>query len=284
MRVIRLTLAYDGTDFRGWAKQRDANVRTVEGSLAEVLTRVVRHDVRLSVAGRTDAGVHARGQVASFSTSSRLAPERIQRAVNGFLSPEIVVVDAREARDGFDARFSATAREYRYVIDTGPVADPFTARYVWHRPGELSIVRMRAAARHLVGEHDFTSFCRHPGPGRSTVRDLQRVSVGRDGDVVTFGFRANAFLHQMVRTRGGDARPCGRGQARARRRPDHAGGAGTSGDLAAGARARAHARSRGLRQALRGRRSPMKPVNFDGVAFPQVALPIGRDARPISHV
>jgi tRNA pseudouridine38-40 synthase len=200
VRVIRLTLAYDGTDFRGWAKQRDPSVRTVEGALTDVLSRVVRHDVRLSVAGRTDAGVHARGQVASFTTSGRLAPERIQRAANSFLSPEIVVVDAQEARDGFDARFSATAREYRYVIDTGPVADPVTARYVWHRPGELSLARMRAAARVVVGEHDFASFCRHPGSGRSTVRDLQRVSVVRDGAVVTFGFRANAFLHQMVRT------------------------------------------------------------------------------------
>ena len=134
---------------------------------AEVLTRVVRHDVRLSVAGRTDAGVHARGQVASFPTSSRLAPERIQRAVNGFLSPgDRRGGRARSPTTGFDARFSATAREYRYVIDTGPVADPFTARYVWHRPGELSVVRMRAAARHLVGEHDFTSFCRHPGVGQ----------------------------------------------------------------------------------------------------------------------
>ena len=284
MRVIRLTLAYDGTEFRGWARQRDADVRTVEGSLAEVLTRIVRHDIRLSVAGRTDAGVHARGQVASFSTSSRLAPERIQRAVNGFLSPEIVVADAREADDGFDARFSATAREYRYVIDTGPAADPFTARYVWHRPGELSIVRMRAAARHLVGEHDFTSFCRHPGPGRSTVRDLQRVSVGRHGDVVTFGFRANAFLHQMVRTVVGTLVRVGDG----RLEPDDVrtmlDGTRTSGDLAAGARARAHARSSGLRQTLRGRCSPMKRVSFDGVAFPQVALPIGRYARPISHV
>lgn len=200
MRVIRLTLAYDGTDFRGWAKQRDASVRTVEGSLTDVLSRVVRHEVRLSVAGRTDAGVHARGQVASFATSGRLAPERIQRAVNSFLSPEVVVVGAQEVHEGFDARFSATAREYRYVIDTGPMADPFTARYVWHRPVELSIVRMRAAAVHLAGEHDFTSFCRHPGPGKPTVRDLQRVSIGRKGDVVTFGFRANAFLHQMVRT------------------------------------------------------------------------------------
>lgn len=200
MRVIRLVLEYDGTDFRGWAKQRDPEVRTVEGSLGEVLARVVRHDVRISVAGRTDAGVHARGQVASFLTPSHLAPERIQKAVNGLLSPEIVVVDAREAREGFDARFSATARQYRYVIDTGPVADPFTARYLWHLPTELSVGRMREAARHLIGEHDFTSFCRHPGRGKPTVRDLQRVSVTRKGSTVTMSFRANAFLHQMVRT------------------------------------------------------------------------------------
>lgn len=200
MRVIRLTLAYDGTDFRGWAQQRDPIVRTVEGSLMEVLTRVVRQEVRLSVAGRTDAGVHARGQAASFLTASWLAPERMQKAINGFLSPEIVVVNAREVREGFDARFSATAREYRYVIDTAPVADPFTARYVWHRPAELSVERMRAAARHLVGEHDFTSFCRHPGRSKPTVRDLQRVSVTREGSTVSMRFRANAFLHQMVRT------------------------------------------------------------------------------------
>ncbi len=200
MRVIRFTLAYDGTDFRGWARQRDPEVRTVEGALADVLTRVTRHDVRLSVAGRTDAGVHARGQVVSFVTPSRLAPERMQKAVNGFLSPEVVVIEASEAPEGFDARFSATAREYRYVIDTAPVADPFTARTAWHRPGDLSIGRMRAAARHLVGEHDFTSFCRHPGPGKPTVRHLQRISITRVGATVSVRFRANAFLHQMVRT------------------------------------------------------------------------------------
>jgi tRNA pseudouridine38-40 synthase len=200
MRVIRLTLAYDGTDFRGWAHQRHPEVRTVEGSLTDVLTRVVREDVGLSVAGRTDAGVHARGQVASFVTSSRLAPERIQKAVNGFLSPEIVVVDAREVPEGFDARFSATAREYRYVVDTTPLADPVTARFVWHRPHELSVGPMREAARHLVGEHDFASYCRHPGLGKPTVRHLQRASVAREGPRVVFGFRGNAFLHQMVRT------------------------------------------------------------------------------------
>ncbi len=200
MRVIRLTLAYDGTDFRGWARQRHPEVRTVEGSLTEVLAHVVREDVVLSVAGRTDAGVHARGQVASFVTTSRSTPERIRRAVNGFLSPEIVVVDAREMPEGFDARFSATAREYRYVVDTSPIADPFTARFAWHRPHELRVAPMREAARHLVGAHDFAAYCRHPGAGKPTVRNLQRASIAREGSRVVFGFRANAFLHQMVRT------------------------------------------------------------------------------------
>jgi tRNA pseudouridine38-40 synthase len=200
VRTIRLDIAYDGTDFRGWARQRDPLIRTVEGALSEVLEYVMREDVRLSVAGRTDAGVHARGQVASFVTESDLATERIRDAVNGALAPEVVVIDARVAPEGFDARFSATARVYRYVIETADPEDPFLARYTWHRPGSLSIPRMRAAARLLVGEHDFASFCRHPGPGRSTVRDLQRVSIVRDGSRVSLSFRANAFLHQMVRS------------------------------------------------------------------------------------
>ena len=200
MHVVRLTLAYDGTDFRGWAHQCDPAVRTVEGVLADLLSRVVDERVRLSVAGRTDAGVHARGQVASFRTGNPMTPERIRDAVNGALGPEIVALDAREAPDGFDARFSATARVYRYMVDTAGVSDPFTARFEWHRPGSLSVSRMRAAARPLVGEHDFASFCRHPGAGRPTLRNLQRLTVVREGSRVVFGFRANAFLHQMVRS------------------------------------------------------------------------------------
>ena len=198
--VIRLDLAYDGTDFRGWARQRDPLVRTVEGTLGEVLHAVLGKDVRLSVAGRTDAGVHARGQVASFVTVSDLAPARIQEAVNGAIGPEVVVTGARVVPAGFDARFSASARAYRYAINTAPVDDPFTARFAWHRPGALALTPMREAARRLLGEHDFTSFCRHPGPGRSTVRDLRRLSIVRTGDRVEFGITANAFLHQMVRS------------------------------------------------------------------------------------
>ncbi len=195
-RILRLTLAYDGTDFRGFARQRDQ--RTVQGVLEAALGRVLGDVPRLSVAGRTDAGVHARGQVVSFA--AEVEPARLQRALNALLAPEVVVWDARWAPPGFDARRSASAREYRYRIDLAPWPDPFTARYVWHRPGELSLPRMREAARHLVGEHDFASFGRPHRPGGATVRRLERIAVSRRGDRLEIAVRGNAFLHQMVRS------------------------------------------------------------------------------------
>ena len=198
-RTIRVLLAYDGSGFRGWAAQRDPAIRTVQGSLTEALEPVLGHPVTLAVAGRTDAGVHARGQVASFETTSQRATDAMRDAINGRLAPEVVAIDLREASRGFHARFSATAREYRYRIDVAPVPDPFTAAFVWHRPFTPDVVAMRRAAVHLVGEHDFSSFCRHPGAGRSTVRDLQRITIRRRGDRLEIGMRANAFLHQMVR-------------------------------------------------------------------------------------
>ncbi len=196
--VVRLTLAYDGSAFRGWARQ--AGVRTVQGVLEDALGRVLGEAPRVSVAGRTDAGVHARGQVASFGVPSAADLVRVQRSVNRMLGPEVVVLEAAEAPPGFDARFSASAREYRYRIDVGEWPDPFTARFVWHRPGELSVARMRAAARHLLGEHDFASFGRPHRKGGPTVRRLERLAVARTGDRIEIATRANAFLHQMVRS------------------------------------------------------------------------------------
>lgn len=211
-RTVRLVLAYDGTGFRGWAAQRDRSIRTVEAELTRALEAVMAEPVKLSVAGRTDAGVHARGQVASFATTSVRRTGSIRDAVNGRLAPEVVVLDARDAPSGFDARSSATARVYRYRIDVGEVPDPFTARFVWHRSCRPDLGAMRAAAGHLVGAHDFASFCRHPGPGRSTTRDLQRVSVARVGDRLELGMRANAFLHQMVRALTGTLMAVGEGK------------------------------------------------------------------------
>jgi tRNA pseudouridine38-40 synthase len=172
--IVRVSLAYDGSGFRGWA--RNSGQRTVEGVLSDALARVLGGAPKLSVAGRTDAGVHARGQVASFVAGHEVDLEKLQRSVNGMLAPEIVAWDVRRAPEGFDARFSATAREYRYRIGTGAWPDPFDGRFVWHRPGELAVAPMRTAARSLLGEHDFASFCRRPPSGRpstSTSRVLE---------------------------------------------------------------------------------------------------------------
>ena len=194
MPVLKLTIAYDGSGFRGFARQ--PRTRTVQGVLEGALQRVLGEVPPLSVAGRTDAGVHALGQVVSFEAEQD--PERIQRSLNRMLAPELVIRDAGHAPPGFDARHSATAREYEYRIRTSPWPDPFSARFEWHRPGGLALGPMRRAARLLEGEHDFASFCRQPQA--STVRNLRRLSVRREGEITRIRAIADAFLHQMVRS------------------------------------------------------------------------------------
>ena len=210
--MIRLDLAYDGTNFHGWARQ--PGVRTVEGVLQDVLERMLGRPPKLTVAGRTDTGVHAAGQVASFTDSSDVDPGRIQRGVNRLLAPEVVVRSARRASEGFDARRCASWREYLYRIDTETLPDPFTARFLWHHAGRLHVGRMREASTRLVGERDFASFGRVPEPTASTVRDLRRLSVSVHGSEVRVRAVANAFLHQMVRSLTGTLVAVGEGKLR----------------------------------------------------------------------
>jgi tRNA pseudouridine38-40 synthase len=216
--VIRLTLAYDGTGFHGWARQ--PGVRTIEGELSEALARMLPEAPGLSVAGRTDAGVHATGQVVSFHAPGGTDPRRLQAAINAMLAPEVVVAEARTAPTWFDARHSARGREYRYRIDTSPVPDPFTARFVWHRPGDLSLARMRRAALLLVGARDFASFCRAPKPPASTVRMLRSLTVSARGHRLEVRAVADGFLHQMVRSLVGTLVAVGEGRVEAGSMPD----------------------------------------------------------------
>jgi len=204
--VLKLVLAYDGTGFRGWATQ--PGKRTVQGVLERSLAKMLGEAPRLSVAGRTDAGVHARGQVVSLEADED--PLRLQRGLNGMLAPEVVVSRAERAPDGFDARRSARSRVYRYRVWTAEWPDPFVDRFVWHLPRALSLGPMRRAARLLEGEHDFASFCR-AGPG-VTVRRLHRLAIRREGDLLEFRVRGNAFLHQMVRSLVGTLVDVGRGR------------------------------------------------------------------------
>jgi tRNA pseudouridine38-40 synthase len=194
--VIKLVLAYDGTGFHGFARQ--PGTRTVEGVLGAALERLLGSLPPISVAGRTDAGVHATGQVVSFPAD--VDPDRVARALNGMLGPEVAVLQARRAPAGFDARRSARAREYGYRLRIAEVPDPFSARYEWHRPGRYRVREMRLAAGLLEGEHDFASFCRAPKDGGSTIRRLDRLAVRPTGPVLEIRARAGGFLHQMVRS------------------------------------------------------------------------------------
>jgi tRNA pseudouridine38-40 synthase len=217
---LRLLVAYDGTSFRGFAAQD--GVRTVGGTLAEALARVVGHPVGLTCAGRTDAGVHAWGQVVTCDVDARAAgdPARLQGSLNRLCGPEIVVRDLGQAPPDFDARFSATARTYRYTVLTTPVPDPFRTRTVWHVPGPLDLRAMWLACDPLIGEHDFASFCRAgvradgtPAPLVRRVHDARWVDLG-DG-VLQFRIRAGSFCQQMVRALVGTLVEVGRGRRRA---------------------------------------------------------------------
>ncbi len=197
MTVYRIDLAYDGAGFHGYARQ--AGVRTVQGDLEEALHRVVP-DVETVVAGRTDAGVHADGQVVSFDTDAAIDVDRLLRSLNRMLNPEIAVRACSIAPDDFNARFSAVSRTYRYRIDNGTVLDPRWRHRAWHVAWALDVDAMQRAAGHFLGEHDFASFCR-AAEGRTTVRTVLSAGWrGVDDRILEFTVSASSFCHQMVRS------------------------------------------------------------------------------------
>ena len=214
-----MTVAYVGTGFHGFAAQ--AGVPTVGGALAEALATVLRQPVELTCAGRTDLGVHAWGQVVSFDGPEGLDPAELQRRVNKLLAPAVVVRETAIGPDGFDARRWATGRRYRYTVVNRPVPDPFLASFAWHVEEPLELKSMQLGVDPLIGEHDFTSFCRRPPADRDgrvpsmtrTVREAGWTSLG-DG-VLRFDIEASAFCHQMVRSVVGMLVAVGSGRRRA---------------------------------------------------------------------
>jgi tRNA pseudouridine38-40 synthase len=212
-----MIVAYDGRGFHGFAP--NPGVRTVAGELAEALERGLRHPVELTGAGRTDAGVHARGQVVSFdAVAEGLDLDRLQRSLNKMLGPEIAVVDAAIAENGFDARHSARSRRYRYTILNTPWPDPFWAGRAWHVERPLDVELLRLGADALIGDHDFASFCRAPD-GDVSVSLVRRVIDARWDDrgdgLLHFWIEATAFCHQMVRSVVGTLVDVGSGRKRA---------------------------------------------------------------------
>ena len=208
---FRLDVAYDGTDFSGWAVQPGR--RTVAGVLTEALSRVLRTPVVLTVAGRTDAGVHATGQVASADLPGDLDPGWAVRRLARLLPPDVRVRAVTVVSDAFDARFSALRRHYRYRVATAPWgAEPLRARDTLAWPYPLDLAAVVAASTALLGEHDFAAFCRRRDRA-TTVRALERLdwTCGPDG-VVEAAVSADAFCHSMVRSLVGALLDVGRGR------------------------------------------------------------------------
>ena len=217
MRNLRLTLSYDGADLAGWQVQPGRT--TVQGALASAIGRLSGENVLPQGSGRTDAGVHALAQVASFATASTIPTENWMKALNDILPPSIRVLEVTEAAPEFHARKSARAKTYRYRIYRAAICPPFLARYVWHYPYPLEESAMVAAARVVVGEHDFTSFAavdaervermagenvhttnvRRTNVRPTNVRTIFASSWTREGEELIYTVRGNGFLHHMVR-------------------------------------------------------------------------------------
>ena len=208
-RIIRLLIAYDGGRYQGWQRQKSAP--TIQGTIEQVLGRITQQPVSLIGAGRTDAGVHAWGQVAHFHSLSRLSPEKIQEALNGLLSKDILIREVREAEPDFHARYSCVSKVYDYYLWNKPVLPPFVRSYLWPVPGLLDCDLVRQGLNLLQGEHDFSSFQSQGSQVAHPVRILFQASLS----IVPWGalrirFRANGFLRHMVRNMVGSLIQLGR--------------------------------------------------------------------------
>jgi tRNA pseudouridine38-40 synthase len=207
MRDLRLLLEYDGTNFVGWQSQ--TNGRAVQDEITKVLDQVLQEPVTLVGSGRTDSGVHARGQVASFRTQSTLGLGSIQSALNGILPEDIYIHAVEEAPEGFNARYDAKERVYRYYIHLTPNA--IGRFYAWYVKYDLNIESMNAVASMIVGEHDFESFCKYEAEVKHYLCTVTKSVWTPQGGTLIYEVRANRFLHGMVRALVGTMVDIGRG-------------------------------------------------------------------------
>ena len=209
MRTLKITLAYDGTRFVGW--QRQADGESIQGLLEDALARFEGAPVTAHGAGRTDAGVHALGQVASVRVSFTHDRATLTRALNAHLPPEVRVVAVADVDDTFHARFSSRGKTYRYQVRNTPVASPFDRAYVWHLPEPLSLDAMTRAAALFLGTHDFAAFRSVGGDVSSTVRTITRSEWRTRDGLLTYEIAGDGFLRHMVRAIVGTLIEIGRG-------------------------------------------------------------------------
>ena len=210
LRTLKLVVEYDGTEFAGW--QRQDGQSTVQGCLEEGFRAMTGQAIVVRGAGRTDAGVHAEGQVASVEVASRIPTLGFLRGLNTHVPPEIAVLEVTDMPAGFNARHDARGKIYRYRVWNHPVRSPRLARFSWHVYDPLDTDRMREAAARLVGEHDFRSYRSSDCDRLNTVRIMRRFDVRRDGALLSFEVEGTAFLRNMVRIMAGTLVAVGKGR------------------------------------------------------------------------
>lgn len=198
MRNIKVTIEYDGTAYHGFQRQTD-DLPTIQQVLEDTLALIVKHRVTAIGAGRTDAGVHARGQVINFHTDCRIPVDRLPLALNSLLPPDIVATSAKDVDEAFHAQFAAKSKVYTYHIYNSRIPSAFDRLYSWHIPQKLDFDKMREAASYIVGEHDFTAFRAAGSKAKTSVRHVRRVDIDWMAPHLYITAEANGFLYNMVR-------------------------------------------------------------------------------------
>ena len=211
MRNIRLDICYDGTRYRGWQRLPGKD-DTIQGKLETALSRILEEPIEIAGSGRTDAGVHARGQVANFHTESSKAAAEILADLRRYLPEDIGIYSCRDVSPRFHARLNAKEKTYRYRIWNSEAPCVFDRRFVAVMPEEMDVEAMQRAADALVGEHDFSAFCGNPKFKKSTVRYIRSITITRKGDELVLEYTGNGFLHNMVRILTGTLVEVGRGE------------------------------------------------------------------------
>ena len=211
MRNLRLDICYDGTKYRGWQRLSGVD-NTLQGKLETVLSRILGEEIMLSGSGRTDAGAHAKHQIANFHTGSSLPCKEILQQLRRYLPEDIGIYSCEEASERFHARLNAKSKTYVYRLWNSEQPCVFDRRYVYVLPERLDVAKMECAAKLLLGEHDFSAFCANRGKKKSTVRRIDEISIVRKGDELVFSFAGNGFLYNMVRILMGTLIEVGRGE------------------------------------------------------------------------
>jgi len=213
MPNIKLTIAYDGSNYCGWQRQRQQ--LSIQGVLENKISLICQEKIILHSAGRTDAGVHAWGQAANFSTQRQMTPVVWRKALNSLLPTDIVIREVEEVETDFHARYWAREKHYRYRLLLSPIRWPFERNYAWHIPYPLNLEDMREASTCLLGQHDFSSFQAAGSRVKSSVRHLRDVIFKPSGDILEINFIGDGFLRHMVRNMVGTLVEVGRGKSAA---------------------------------------------------------------------